>query len=185
MTTAQITTVDELTDLSNEDIVEELKASGVNPHHKTGRDKLMATLVDVRNGVYNQDKKATYVAAPPLTKTQLATRMQRIVVTPNDPNMSSYSGLIFTAGSSKVNNGRMIKKYVPFNNDEGWHVPQILIDQIEAAEMQKFRTITLPNGKKGKEAYLTKKFNVKILPPLTVPEMEALAAAQRSRGTNR
>ena len=108
--------------------------------------------------------------------------MQRIVVSPNDPLMSSYNGLIFTVGSSAVNGGRMIKKYVPFNNDDGWHVPQIIIDQIENAQMQKFKQVTMPNGDKTLQAYITKKFNVQILPPLTQPEVEILAAAQASKG---
>ena len=51
-------------------------------------------------------------------------KLVRIVVTPNDPLMSSYPGLIFTVGASGLNNGKMVKKYVPFNNEEGWHVPQ-------------------------------------------------------------
>ncbi len=117
-----------------------------------------------------------------LTKTQRAMRLVRVVVTPNDPLMSTYPGLIFTVGSSSVNNGRMIKKFVPFNNDLGWHIPQIILDQIESAQMQKFRTATNPKGEKYLTSYVTKKFNVQILPPLNQTEMAALAAAQASRG---
>ena len=105
-------------------------------------------------------------------------KLVRIVVTPNDPLMSSYPGLIFTVGASGLNGGKMIKKYVPFNNEEGWHVPQIILNQIEHAEMQKFKTVTTPNGEKVLEPYITKKFNVRILDPLTKEELERLAAAQ-------
>jgi hypothetical protein len=189
----------ESAEMTDEDIHEELQARGVKLHHKTGSQKLRDTLKAVMDGTYQNETEAVPKATESipdvkeltavehvkkLTKEQRALRMQRIVVSPNDPLMSSYNGLIFTVGSSAVNKGKMIKKYVPFNNDDGWHVPQIIIDQIDAAEMQKFRQVTLPNGDKGLQPYLTKKFNVQILDPLTRDEMEILAAAQASKGAN-
>ena len=118
------------------------------------------------------------------TPEKKAMRLTRVVVIPNDPGMTQYPGLIFTVGASGINNGRMIKKFVPFNNEEGWHVPQIILNQIEAAEMQQFRTVTRPNGDKELEPYITKKFNVRILPPLTGDEMKKLAASQQAAGFN-
>ena len=120
-----------------------------------------------------------------LTEEQKAMKLIRIVVSPNDTLMASYPGLIFTVGSSRLSkNGEMVKKFVPFNNEAGWHVPKIIHDQIDAAEMQKFRTVTSPNGEKVLEPYLTKKFNVRVLPELTVEELENLAASQQSAGFN-
>ena len=120
-----------------------------------------------------------------LTEEQKAMKLIRIVVSPNDTLMATYPGLIFTVGSSRLSkNGEMIKKFVPFNNEAGWHVPKIIHDQIDAAEMQKFRTVTSPNGEKVLEPYLTKKFNVRVLPELTVEELENLAASQQSAGFN-
>ena len=120
-----------------------------------------------------------------LTEEQKAMKLIRIVVSPNDSLMASYPGLIFTVGSSRLSkNGEMVKKFVPFNNEAGWHVPKIIYDQINAAEMQKFRTTTSANGEKVLEPYLTKKFNVRVLPELTVEELENLAASQQSAGFN-
>ena len=120
-----------------------------------------------------------------LTEEQKAMKLIRIVVNPNDTLMASYPGLIFTVGSSRLSkNGEMVKKFVPFNNEAGWHVPKIIYDQINAAEMQKFRTVTSPNGEKILEPYLTKKFNVRILPELSVDELEKLAASQQVAGFN-
>ena len=183
----------DIDNMEAEEIRLELKALGVKVHHKTGINNLRETL---RKAVSCELEPVTLEEELPpdvrelspeehlkrLTKEQRALRMQRIVVSPNDPLMSSYNGLIFTVGSSSVNNGKMIKKYVPFNNDDGWHVPQIIIDQIENAEMQKFKQVTLPNGDKGLQPYITKKFNVQILPPLTKPELEILAASQVAKG---
>ena len=116
------------------------------------------------------------------TPEKLAMKLVRVVVTPNDPTMVNYPGLIFSVGASGINNGRMIKKFVPFSNDEGWHVPTILLNQIMNAEMQKFKTVTRANGEKVLEPYNTKKFNVRILDPLTREELEHVAAANKVAG---
>ncbi|SVD97558.1 uncharacterized protein METZ01_LOCUS450412, partial [marine metagenome] len=132
--------------MTDSEIKQELEDNGVTLHHKTGSKKLASTLEDVRNGKYEniiseeeavtiEDRPyegglpgASKAAIEAATKAQIETpdqkamKLSRVVVTPNDPNMTSYPGLIFTVGSSKINNGRMIKKFVPFNNEEGWHV---------------------------------------------------------------
>lgn len=205
MTTETPTPQIEIKDMNDEEIKQELADHGVTLHHKTGSEKLVNTLTAVRNGTYTapdpvapadkvkplvapakenkptKEATAAMVEATTVTKEQRALKLSRIIVTPNDPNMSAYHGLIFTVGSSSVKGGRMIKKYVPFNNENGWHVPQIIIDQIENAEMQKFRSVTLKNGAKTMQPYITKKFNVQVLPPLTQDEMDALAASQQAK----
>jgi hypothetical protein len=60
--------------------------------------------------------------------------------------MSTGMEHIFCAGSSSVNNGKMVKKFVPFGNEEGWHVPQIIYDQIKYAEMRKEKPHTDAKG---------------------------------------
>ena len=185
----------DISTMESDDIRNELEALGISLHHKTGIDKLRSTLEQALNGdVPTEDITDTATASldntvkrltadehvAKLTKEQRALRMQRIVVTPNDPLLSTRTGMIFTVGSSAVNKGKMIKKFVPFNNDDGWHVPQIIIDLISAAEMQKFKTVTRHDNSKVLEPYITKKFNVQVLPPLTTSEMESLAAAQQA-----
>ena len=190
-----------ISEMTEEEIKEELTSYGVKFHHKTGQAKLADLLSDVRKnpesmtqdvdlevatdrpyegGNPNASEAAKAAAAKALGRTgeQEALKLVRIVVTPNDPLMSNYPGLIFTVGASGLNNGKMIKKYVPFNNEEGWHVPNIIYNQIKHAEMQKFKTVTRPNGEKVLEPYITQKFNIKILDPLTQEELERLAAAQ-------
>lgn len=239
--------------MTDDEIRAELLANDIKLHHKTGHDKLVATLEAVRAGTYvpkpapapkpgvsdkvgakdsvsvqvnpapitpprpmpamptpaemeeedelpeEEAAPVTRAAPPPLptlghrpgaakpqreedlTPTQKAMRLVRIVVIPNDPLLATYPGLIFTVGSSRVNNGRMIKKFVPFGNEEGWHVPHIIYEQILHAEMQKFKTVKLPNGEKGLVPYISKKFNVQVLPPLTKAELQKLATAQKAR----
>ena len=188
--------------MTNEEIKQELQDYGVKVHHKTGTTKLAELLADIRknpstitqdvivetevkdrpykDGLPKASKAAVEAATKhfQLTPKQMAMRLVRVIVTPNDPLMTSYPGLIFTVGVSGINNGKMIKKYVPFNNEEGWHVPNIILQQLEHAEMQKFKTVTMPTGEKQLEPYITKKFNVRVLDPLTPEEMSKLAASQ-------
>ena len=197
--------------MTDEEIRQELTDNGVTLHHKTGTKKLASTLADVRSKEYKEDPKESELettgvvkhrslsgSTPEsraakekhiasinhLTAEQAAMKLVRVVVTPNDPIMVNYPGLIFTVGVSGINNGRMIKKFVPFSNDEGWHVPEIILRQIESAEMQKFKTVTRPDGEKVLEPYLTKKFNVQILPDLTPGEIKTLADQQAAAGFN-
>ena len=188
--------------MTNDELRKELADNGVTLHHKTGSKKLAATLAKVRTDEYKEDPnsaippkkdslsesteasraaKAKHLAAMQ-TPEKLAMKLIRVVVTPNDPAMVNYPGLIFTVGATGLNNGRMVKKFVPFNNEEGWHVPQIILNQIEYGQMQKFKTVTRANGEKVLEPYLTKKFNVQILDPLTPEELKRVAAANKIAG---
>ena len=182
--------------MTDDEIREELKDNGVTVHHKTGTKKLASTLADVRTKEYKEDPKKSDLTDPSeaakaakakhlaamQTPEKLAMKLTRVVVTPNDPTMVNYPGLIFSVGASGLNNGRMVKKFVPFNNEEGWHVPQIILNQIEYGQMQKFKTVTRANGEKVLEPYLTKKFNVRILDPLTPEELKEVAAANKLAG---
>ena len=195
--------------MTDDEIRQELTDNGVTLHHKTGTKKLASTLADVRTKEYKESpkdgkleitgnvkhrslpgstpesraaKEKHIASINTLTAEQAAMKLVRVVVTPNDPNMVNYPGLIFTVGMSGINNGQMIKKFVPFNNEEGWHVPSIILRQIEHAEMQKFKTVTRDNGEKVLEPYTTKKFNVRELPPLTREELDKLAARQGAAG---
>ena len=199
------TTAIPINSMTDDEIRQELADNGVTLHHKTGTKKLASTLAKVRTDEYKEDSKKSDVpsGSPPgaskaaraakakhmyaidnLTPTQQAMKLVRVIVTPNDPLMVNYPGLIFTVGMSGINDGQMIKKFVPFNNEEGWHVPAIILRQIEHAEMQKFKTVTRPDGEKVLEPYVTKKFNVRELPPLTKEELEKLAARQGAAGFN-
>ena len=182
--------------MTDDEMRQELTDNGVTLHHKTGTKKLASTLADVRTKEYKEDTKtsdltdpseaakaakAKHLAAMQTTEKR-AMKLIRIVVTPNDPNMANYPGLIFSVGASGLNNGQMVKKFVPFNNEEGWHVPVILVNQIESGKMQKFKTVTRANGEKVLEPYLTKKFNVRILDPLTREEVKKVVAASKAAG---
>ena len=190
------TTAVPINSMTDDEIRQELADNGVTLHHKTGTKKLASTLAEVRTKEYKEDPKKSDLTGPSeaakaakakhlaamQTPEKLAMKLVRVVVTPNDPTMVNYPGLIFSVGASGLNDGRMIKKFVPFNNEEGWHVPQIILNQIEYGQMQKFKTVTRANGEKVLEPYNTKKFNVRILDPLTPEELREVAAANKLAG---
>ena len=188
--------------MTDDELKQELADNGVTLHHKTGTKKLASTLAKVRTKEYQEDPNTTippkkdslsksteasraakekHLAAMQTTE-KLAMKLTRVVVSPNDPTMVNYPGLIFSVGASGLNQGRMVKKFVPFNNEEGWHVPTIILNQIIHSKMQKFKTVTRANGEKVLEPYLTKKFNVRILDPLTREEVKKVVAASKAAG---
>lgn len=103
------------------------------------------------------------------------TKLIRCIIMPVAPHMRDYQGQIFSAGNSALG---IISKYVLFNTE--FHVPNILLKQIKAQEMQFFVKRTV-NGEEFRESKLRKAFNVEILDPLTEEELKELARNQENR----
>ena len=104
-----------------------------------------------------------------------ANELIRIRVTCMNPNKREWDGEIFTTGNSTLGT---LKKYVPFNADEGWHVPRAIYNQIIERQCQIFVTKKDSRGNTTKEGKLIKEFAVEVLPNLTVEELEELARKQ-------
>lgn len=104
-----------------------------------------------------------------------ASKLIRVIVTCRNPNKSEWEGEIFTTGNSYVGS---IKKYVPFNNENGWHVPVMIYNMMKERKCQIF-----VNGKNGRgEAIKIPKeipeFAIEVLDPLTPAELDELARQQ-------
>lgn len=110
-----------------------------------------------------------------LRKKREASELVRIRVTCMNPNKRDWDGEIFTAANSVVGT---FKKYVPFNADEGWHVPRIIYNMIIQRMCQVFVTKKGPRGVSTKEGKMIREFNVEILPALTSDEIHDLAQRQ-------
>jgi hypothetical protein len=70
------------------------------------------------------------------------------------------------------------KKYVPFNADEGWHVPKVIYKQIVGRQCQVFYATKDSKGNSIRRSKLIKEFAVEVLPPLTKEELHELAQRQ-------
>ena len=70
------------------------------------------------------------------------------------------------------------KKYVPFNADDGWHVPNIIYETMKERQCQVFTSSKTKNGVTMRQGKLIKEFAIEVLPPLTEEELKDLAQRQ-------
>lgn len=175
---------------------------GLTYHHKVGAKKLKLQLeahmkgetleaAEEAKAQAKAAKKAAKAAAKanapiPETPNQRALRLRkdagrlvRIRVSCMNPNKKDYDGEIYAVSNSVVGT---FKKFVPFNNDNGWHVPQIILNHMLEKECQVFHTVKAANGQKVRKGKLIKELNVQIMDPLTIQELEDLQHQQAMAG---
>lgn len=108
-------------------------------------------------------------------KKREANELIRLRVTCMNPSKAEWDGEIFTAGNSVVGS---FKKYIPFNADEGWHVPRIIYNQIKERECQIFVSSRDDRGNTVRKGKLIKEFAIEIMDSLTHEELTELARRQ-------
>lgn len=118
---------------------------------------------------------AETLAEQRIRKRNDAIRLIRIRVSCMNPAKKEHDGEMITVGNSSVGT---ITKYVPFNNEEGWHVPSIILDQLKDRMCQIFVTTKDSRGNSVRTGKLIKEFNIEIMPDLTPDELQALAQRQ-------
>lgn len=104
-----------------------------------------------------------------------ANTLVRVRVTCMNPAKKEWEGELFTAGNSVVGS---FTKYVPFNTDEGWHVPQIILNQIQQRMCQIFTSTKDVRGNSVRKGKQIKEFNVEIMHSLSEEELRNLAQRQ-------
>lgn len=143
----------------------------------------VAKLREKINEVLNDKPKEEPKVAEPVEETlaerntrmrKNATRLVRIRLSCLNPNKKAWPGELFSAGNRAIG---FIKKFVPFNADEGYHVPAILYEIIKDRKFQQTYIVNI-DGKKIKKTRLVKEFSIEELPPLTKDEIKELAAKQ-------
>jgi len=133
------------------------------------------------NMVKDVGEKAVGYAAIGKAKMQArkeATRQVRVIVTCKDPAKQNWEGEIITVGNDVIGD---IKKYVPFNIEEGYHIPQIIYNMLKDRECTIFVNKKGKDGKYVQTAKIIKAHSVEVLPDLTQEELDALAAEQSAR----
>jgi hypothetical protein len=91
-----------------------------------------------------------------------------------NPNKKDWQGEIYTVGNAVVGT---VKKYVMF--DVEYHIPRIILQQLEEKQCQVFYTHTDPvTRSKSRKGKLVKEFAIEILPQLTEQELKDLAQRQ-------
>ena len=105
-----------------------------------------------------------------------ALRLERVVVTCMNPQKATMFGEIFSVGNRNLG---MVKKYVPFGVESGWHVPHIIVKMIRNKKYMAHGE--RKNPKTGRMEQYTRQvpeFSVMVLPPLTPEELHALKQRQ-------
>jgi hypothetical protein len=108
-------------------------------------------------------------------KRREANELIRVNITCMNPAKAEWDGEIFTSGNSLVGS---FKKYVPFNADEGWHIPRIIYNQIKERECQIFVAHKDARGNTIRKGKMIKEFSIEVLPNLTPDELDELARRQ-------
>ena len=104
-----------------------------------------------------------------------ASKLVRIKLACMNPAKKEWEGEIITVGNSVVGTH---KKYIPFNADEGWHVPRIIYDALCERMCQVFTTVKDSRGNNVRKGKLIKEFAIEVLPNLTPEELKELAIRQ-------
>lgn len=109
-----------------------------------------------------------------------ALRLVRVKIQNLDPNDSALSGAIISLQNKYTGK---VAKYVPFGeeSENGYHIPWMMYEHLKQWKFPLRKEVK--GGRFGVKTYKTvmvPKFNVELLPPLTVEELQELAKHQRA-----
>ena len=146
------------------------------------RDKIKAAQAECEGSVGEQPevKSATVAveespAAKKLRLKREGLKLVRVRITCMNPTKKEWEGEIFTVSNNAVGT---VKRYVPYNAEDGWHVEQILLNQLRERQCQIFTTDKDSRGNKIRKGKLIREFAIEVLEPLTEEELHDLAQRQ-------
>lgn len=143
------------------------------------REKIKAHQADGEGEAGEDEPKAEDTTEnPSLKKLRLkreALKLVRVRITCMNPAKKEWEGEIITVANNAVGT---VKRYVPFNTEDGWHVEHILLEQLRQRQCQIFVTEKDSRGNKVRKGKLIREFAIEVLPPLTEEELAELAQRQ-------
>ena len=103
-----------------------------------------------------------------------ANRLVRINITCMNPHLAKHKG-----DFASVSNGAIgtVKKFVPYNTGEPYHIPIVLLKVLQEKKFQQFYTTKIA-GKEVKKSRMVSTFAIEVLPNLTKEELKTLADRQ-------
>lgn len=157
---------------------------GVTYHPTIGVDKLREKVAAAIAGT--PEPKNTEVVDVPevavetieqrrMRKRKEANALMRVNVSCMNPAKKEWDGELITAGNTLVGS---FSKFVPFNTEDGWHIPHIIYEQIKDRQCQIFVTVKDARGNSSRKGKLIKEFAIEVLPTLTADELSELARRQ-------
>lgn len=109
-----------------------------------------------------------------------ATKLVRVNVTCMNPNKKHLEGDFFSVSNSVIGT---ITKYIKFDTEDGFHVPNAILTVLREKQFQTFTEKKLPNGQKTTVGKLVKEYAIDVLDPLTAEELQELARRQAMAGS--
>lgn len=161
------------TQVEIESLRKQLDLMGIKYHPATGvvklRELVKSKLEEPENTTLsNKDDNKTNIAREKMS------RLKRVVISCLNPNKRELTGEIFTVS----NDVGTFKKFIPFNNENGWHVPNAILDYIKERKYQTFITVKSQNNIDVRVGKYVPEYNIVELPPLTEAELKELARQQ-------
>ena len=137
--------------------------------------------------VKTDDSVKQVIVAPKQTPAELfaerkreATRLVRVIVTCMNPNKAAWRGDIISVGSSKLGT---FKKFVPFNNNAGYHIPNIMYKELLSRKCSIAYATKGPRGEKINKMKQIQEYSIQLLDPLDAKELKELARRQTMTGS--
>lgn len=175
-------------DLPAQDELTALKARadllGLSYHPSIGVEKLRTKINDALADEPAEEepkqpqvvqKKKESLSDQRMSKRREAGQLIRIRVSCMNPAKNEWEGELFTCGNAVVGT---YTRYVPFNAEDGWHVPRIIYNMMIERQCQIFTSIRDARGNTTRKGKLIKEFAIEVLPPLTPEELAELARRQ-------
>lgn len=162
---------------------------GVSYHPNIGLEKLREKINATVEGTAAAPEQNKAVASTGAAETEAqyhgrmrreANELVRVRVTCMNPAKAEWDGEIFSAGNSLVGT---VTKYVPFNNDEGWHLPRIVYNMMRDRMCQIFVNVKDSRGNTTRQGKLIKEFGMEVMPDLTQEDLDELARRQALSGS--
>ena len=146
------------------------------------REKIKAAQTEGEGSVGEQNEVKTSTgtdeessAAKKVRLKREGLKLVRVRITCMNPTKKEWEGEIFTVSNNAVGT---VKRYVPYNAEDGWHIEQILLNQLRERQCQIFTTDKDSRGNKIRKGKLIREFAIEVLDPLTEEELHDLAQRQ-------
>lgn len=149
---------------------------GITYHPSIGIDKLKSKLAEKQPAKAILAKESLHQRNARLRKE--ANRLVRIRLTNMNPDKAKHPGEILSVSNSAIGS---IKKFIPYNAENGWHVPKALLGILQTRTYQSHYTVQR-EGKKVKRVKQVPEFAIAILPDMTPEELKDLADKQALTG---
>lgn len=153
---------------------EKADTMGISYHPSIGVEKLKEKIAAKTESITPKKNEKETIAQRNARLRKEANKLVRVRITCMNPMKKNWPGEIYSVANKAIGS---IKKFIPFNAEEGFHVPQVILGILKEKMYQSFYVVNV-KGRKVKRSKLVKEFAIEELPDLTIEELQELATKQ-------